>query len=230
MKWIYRAVPTTPHHGVGTLARLRIDDPIRKRIYWRRSWREFRVGRVVELGTNHSVLILFVAVHQGLVYQVFAGSARVPSSRPFCLRNPTACNPLPHHPPEASPPEPARPVFIGIDWADQAHAICLIDPAKPTPQHSSLDQKPEAIATWAEALHKKYIGRELCLIIESSKGALITALIEVGGFTIYPINPKQAARYREALHPTGSQSDPVAGAPNKQRRPKPSTKPTKPPA
>ncbi len=33
--------------------------------------------------------------------------------------------------------------------------------------------------------------------------------MEVGGFTIYPINPKQAARDREALHPTGSQSDPA---------------------
>ena len=115
--------------------------------------------------------------------------------------------------PEPSPlvplDPPARPVFMGIDWADQAHALCLIDPAQPAPQHSSLNQKPEAIATWAEALHKKYAGRELCLIIETSKGALITALCEVGGFTIYPLNPKQAARYREALHPTGSQSDPA---------------------
>jgi transposase len=107
------------------------------------------------------------------------------------------------------PDPPARPVFIGIDWADQAHAICLIDPERPAPQHSSLAQKPEAIAAWAEALHKKYAKRELCLIIETSKGALITALIEVGGFTIYPINPKQAARYREALHPTGGKSDPA---------------------
>ena len=107
-------------------------------------------------------------------------------------------------------PDPAvRPVFLGIDWADQAHAICLIDPTTPTPQHSSLAQKPEAIATWAEALHKKYVGRELCLIIETSKGALLTALIAVGGFTISPINPKQAARFREALHPTGRKSDPA---------------------
>jgi transposase len=108
-----------------------------------------------------------------------------------------------------APDPPARPVFIGIDWADQTHAICLIDPERSAPQHSSLNHKPEAIAAWAEALHKKYAGRELCLIIETSKGSLITALIEVGGFTIYPINPKQAARYREALHPTGSKSDPA---------------------
>lgn len=38
---------------------------------------------------------------------------------------------------------------------------------------------------------------------------LIHALIEVGGFTIYPINPKQATRFREALHPTGRKNDPI---------------------
>ena len=47
------------------------------------------------------------------------------------------------------------------------------------------------------------------LIIEHSRGALIHALIEVGGFTIYPINPKQATRFREALHPTGRKNDPI---------------------
>ena len=122
---------------------------------------------------------------------------------------PSSTPSTPESSPLVAPDPPARPVFIGIDWADQAHAICLIDPERPAPQHSSLNQKPEAIATWAEALHKKYAGREMCLIIETSKGALITALCEVGGFTIYPINPKQAARYREALHPTGSKSDPA---------------------
>ena len=40
------------------LARPRIDDPLRKRIHGRRSWREFRAGRVVEPGTNHAVLVL----------------------------------------------------------------------------------------------------------------------------------------------------------------------------
>lgn len=102
-----------------------------------------------------------------------------------------------------------RPVFIGIDWADKAHAVCVIDPDRSTPQHSSLEHKPDAIVAWARALQQKYSGRELRLIIEQSRGALIHALIEVGGFTIYPINPKQATRFREALHPTGRKNDPI---------------------
>lgn len=111
----------------------------------------------------------------------------------------------------AAPPEAPerRPVFIGIDWADKSHAVCVIDPDRSTPQHSSLEHKPDVIVAWARALQQKYPDRELRLIIEQSRGALIHALIEVGGFTIYPINPKQATRFREALHPTGRKNDPI---------------------
>jgi Transposase len=96
----------------------------------------------------------------------------------------------------AAPPEvpERRPVFIGIDWADKAHAVCVIDPERSTPQHSTLEHKPDAIVAWARALQQKYSDRELRLIIEQSRGALIHALIEVGGFTIYPINPKQTVQ------------------------------------
>ena len=111
----------------------------------------------------------------------------------------------------AAPPEAPerRPVFIGIDWADKSHAVCVIDPDRSTSQHSSLEHKPDVIVAWARALQQKYPDRELRLIIEQSRGALIHALIEVGGFTIYPINPKQATRFREALHPTGRKNDPI---------------------
>lgn len=75
----------------------------------------------------------------------------------------------------AAPPDAPerRPVFIGIDWADQAHAVCVIDPERSTPQHSSLEHKPDVIVAWARALQQKYSGRELRLIIEQSRGALI---------------------------------------------------------
>ena len=101
---------------------------------------------------------------------------------------------------DAAPPDPARPVFIGIDWADQAHAICLIDPQRPTPQHGSLDQKPEAIAAWAKALQQKYAGRELCLIIETSKGALISAPIAIA------TNPQLTSKTKAASPPSPSKA------------------------
>ena len=101
-----------------------------------------------------------------------------------------------------------QPVVIGIDWADKAHAVCLIDPLRPKPQHSELSQKPEDIAAWVAELRRKYPGRELHVILEQSRGALSHALLATGCFTLFPINPKQLARYREAVYPSGGKNDP----------------------
>lgn len=100
------------------------------------------------------------------------------------------------------------PVVIGIDWADKAHAVCLIDPLLPKPQHSVLSQKPEDIAAWAAQLRQKHPGRELHVILEQSRGALSHALLATGYFTLFPINPRQLARYREAVYPSGGKNDP----------------------
>jgi transposase len=106
--------------------------------------------------------------------------------------------------PDATTP----PVIIGVDWADKAHAVCLIDSLQPKPQHSELSQKSEDIAAWATELRQKYPGRELHVILEQSRGALFHAFLAMGCFTLFPINPKQLARYREAVYPSGGKNDP----------------------
>jgi hypothetical protein len=35
--------------------------------------------------------------------------------------------------------------YIGIDWADQKHDLCLFDPATQQFEYSVIDSKPEAI-------------------------------------------------------------------------------------
>lgn len=103
---------------------------------------------------------------------------------------------------------PLPPDFIGVDWADKAHAICVIDPERPTPQPSTLEHKSAVIVAWARAWQPKYPNRELRPIIESSRGALIHALIEVGGFTIYPINPPASHPLSRSPLPHRSQERP----------------------
>ncbi len=106
------------------------------------------------------------------------------------------------------PPHTTQPVIIGIDWAEKSHAVCLIDPLRPKPQHTELSQKPEVIVAWAAELRQRYPGRDLHVILEQSRGALSHALLATGCFTLFPINPKQLARYREAVHPSGGKNDP----------------------
>ncbi len=142
---------------------------------------------------------------QGLDYKVFACPTNVPLPQRLFSENLAMTQP--HSPPE---PVTSKPILIiGIDWADKAHAVCRIDPQRPQKSHSEqLEQQPQAIAEWAAGLRQKYPDHELCVCLEQSRGPLFYALLSTGHFTLYPINPKQLARFREALHPTGRKSDP----------------------
>jgi transposase len=98
--------------------------------------------------------------------------------------------------------------YIGIDWAAERHAVCVL-PADGGPLlHDELKQEPEAIAQWAAELRKRFGGRTVAVCLELSRGALVYALMEYDFLVLYPINPKQLKDYRGALYPSGSKSDP----------------------
>ncbi len=98
--------------------------------------------------------------------------------------------------------------YVGMDWADQEHAVCIQDAASGTREAVSLLQSPEAIDEWAVALRERYPGSVLAVCLEQSKGALVNALLKYDFLVLFPINPKQLARYREAIAPSGAKDDP----------------------
>ena len=98
--------------------------------------------------------------------------------------------------------------WIGIDWADQEHAVCVVDAATGRSDPSMLAHEPGAIEDWAAELHNRFPG-PIAVCLEQSKGALIYALMKYDFLVLFPINPKQLARYREALAPSGAKDDPV---------------------
>lgn len=89
--------------------------------------------------------------------------------------------------------------MVGIDWADQEHAVCLQQLGSGRPEASTLKQTPEAIDEWATALRKRFGGRRVAVCLEQSKGALIYALLKYDFFILYPINPAKLAYYRQAV-------------------------------
>jgi transposase len=106
-------------------------------------------------------------------------------------------------------PNPAPfAAWVGIDWADQEHAVCVVDASTGQREESTLAHQPGAIDDWAMALHNRFPG-PLAVCLEQSKGALLYALAKYDFFVLYPINPKQLACYREALAPSGAKDDPV---------------------
>ncbi len=105
--------------------------------------------------------------------------------------------------------DPNACVLIGLDWADREHAVCRLLPDGGT-EHRQLEHTPEAIADWLAGLRKQFPGRPIRIALEQSRGALMNALRRFADLELelYPINPKQLARYRDAIHPSGAKSDP----------------------
>jgi len=106
---------------------------------------------------------------------------------------------------------PADAVIVGIDWADDEHVLCLIEPGGRS-NISTLEQSPEAIDEWAADLQRRFPDKTIAVVLEQTKGALIYALMKYEHILLFSINPKQLARYREALNPSGRKDDPTDAA------------------
>jgi transposase len=104
---------------------------------------------------------------------------------------------------------PTPPLFIGIDWADQHHAVSLFDPLTDTYELQEIDHTPSALHEWRARLGAQYPDRPLLVCLEQSRGALVLALNAMTAVTCYPINPKSLARYRESRFPSRSKNDPT---------------------
>lgn len=104
-------------------------------------------------------------------------------------------------------PQPDRNVYVGLDWADQEHAVCLLVPGDP-PLAETLPHEPAAIGEWVAGLAVRFPGRRLLIALEQSRGALLAALAEHDGLELYPLNPLQLASYRDAVCPSGAKGDP----------------------
>lgn len=98
-------------------------------------------------------------------------------------------------------------LFIGIDWADQKHDIYVIDRNRKG-FHQELKHSAENIDAWVGEMLKLAGGRPIAIMLEQSRGALVYALMFRKDVLLYPVNPKQLARYRES-YPGGGKNDPT---------------------
>lgn len=98
--------------------------------------------------------------------------------------------------------------LLGIDWSDRKHDLCLIETATGRREASILPHSPRAIEEWAVALRSRFGGRPVAVCLEQSRGPLIYALLKYDFLTLYPINPRTLARFREAFAPSRHKDDP----------------------
>lgn len=99
--------------------------------------------------------------------------------------------------------------FIGLDWADEKHAVVLQAADSQTKEHTTLEHTPEALSDWVAQLHQRFAGGKIAIILEQSRGSLLYALLPHAQLVLYPINPQMAAKFRKAFYPSGAKDDPL---------------------
>jgi len=99
--------------------------------------------------------------------------------------------------------------YVGIDWGDRAHEVVVWDSGSAAAEARTIEQTPASLHEWAESLYARYGGRPVAVAIEQSRGMLFDVLMGYKFLHLFPINPRSAARYREAFRPSGAKDDPT---------------------
>src|SRR3989475_3078650 len=102
--------------------------------------------------------------------------------------------------------------FVGIDWADAKHDVCLQAAGAATRACCQLDHTPEAIDAWVITLRTRFNGQPVAVCLELNKGPLVFALHKYDFLILSPLNPLTLARYREAFTPSRAKDDPTDAA------------------
>jgi transposase len=92
--------------------------------------------------------------------------------------------------------------FVGIDWADAKHDLCLQAAGTAKREGFQLTHPPEAIEAWVTTLRTRFNGQPVAICLELTKGPLVFALRKHDCLVLFPINPLTRARYREAFTPS----------------------------
>ena len=98
-------------------------------------------------------------------------------------------------------------LFVGNDWAEGHHDVCLMDEAGTRLAERRL---PEGLAGMAR-FHEMVAGHtsvasEVVVGVETDRGLWVGALI-AAGYQVYAINPKAVSRYRDRHSLGGAKSD-----------------------
>ncbi len=107
------------------------------------------------------------------------------------------------------PPEVAFAAFVGIDWSDTKHDICLQAGNSEEREFAVVPHCPAAIDAWASALRQRFQGRPVAVCLELAKGPLVYALQKYDFLVLFPVHPATLAKYREAFVPSHAKADPT---------------------
>jgi transposase len=97
---------------------------------------------------------------------------------------------------------------VGIDWADQSHAICIRERAtRRILAEFEITHTAAGIRQLEDAVKALNCEPEECMVaVETNQGMLVNYLVE-SGYRVHPIPPAAVKAYRERHRRTGAKSD-----------------------
>jgi transposase len=98
-------------------------------------------------------------------------------------------------------------VFLGVDWAEDHHDLCLLDQTGTVLATRRIPDGLEGVAI----LHALVAGHveepaEVVVGIETDHGLLAASLV-AAGYQVYAVNPVSVSRYRDRHHASRAKSD-----------------------
>jgi len=99
--------------------------------------------------------------------------------------------------------------FVGIDWAADAHEVCIIDRTGHVCERREVKHTVAALQAFVDALLERAEGdpSQVAIGIEMPRGAVVELCVE-RGYAVYAINPKQVDRFRDRFTVAGAKDDP----------------------
>src|SRR5215813_5304747 len=99
--------------------------------------------------------------------------------------------------------------FVGLDWADAKHDICLQVAGSTHREFLRLEHRPEVIDAWVCTLRTRFNGQPLAVCLELHKGPIVSALQNYDFLVLFPVHPLTVAKSREAFTPSRAKDDPT---------------------
>jgi transposase len=97
--------------------------------------------------------------------------------------------------------------YAGLDWAKDHHAVVIVEAQG---QIVADFEFAHTLEGWKSFGEKTATWPNLAVAIETSQGAAVDQLLQ-RGYTLYPVQPVAAQRYRERKAPSGTKSDHLDG-------------------
>jgi transposase len=126
------------------------------------------------------------------------------------MPDPTDRSAAPSAPPAICPelPPGEYAALLGLDWGDKSHAIALsVRGVHGPPEEQVVAHSAETLHAWLDQLGERLGYQPVAVAVESSKGAIVAALLEHRWLTIYPIHPSTSRRFSTAFTPSGAKDD-----------------------